>query len=202
MEMRDIDFMWNGGETRRYHGFRMLMEDTVGHHSFNVACIIMKVRPNASVQLLRAALKHDIAEHKVGDMPAPSKRAAPDYPAGSAAPETVTFRDWFGMYESATAMEHGVQIDEDLTDEERWVLKFADSLDGMRFCINEMLLGNRTPRLLLCYETFAGYVASLLWPGRIDMKLAPVGPPATDVDKALYLAMTQRAFNAMRGQTV
>ena len=206
MEMRDIDFMWNGGETRRYHGFRMLMEDTVGHHSFNVACIIMKVRPNASAALLRAALKHDISEHKVGDMPAPSKRAAPDYILSDG--KRMTFREWFGNYEEEMADDHGVSLGaDDLSPEETWVLKFADSLDGMRFCINEMLLGNRTPRLIMCYETFAGYVATLLWPGRIDMnaidmKLAPVDIPATDADKALYLAMTQRAFNAMRGQTI
>lgn len=212
MEMRDIDFMWNGGETRRYHGFRMLMEDTVGHHSYNVACIIMKVRPDASAALLRAALKHDVAEHIVGDMPAPSKRAAPDYVHYEAekqgAPREVSrvsFREWFGSYEADTAAQHGVQLDEDLTVEETWVLKFADSLDGMRFCINEMLLGNRTPRLMLCYETFAGYVATLLWPGYdnmnpIDMLHRDVEAPATEADKKLYLAMTERAYNARHGK--
>lgn len=211
MEMRDIDFMWNGGETRRYHGFRMLMEDTVGHHSYNVACIIMKVRPDARVNLLRAALKHDMSEHIVGDMPAPSKRAAPDYVrySNDHGPKRqigrTTFREWFGGYEDTVADEAGVDLNEDLTEAEEWVLKFADSLDGMRFCINEMLLGNRTPRLISCYETFAGYVATLLWPGYenmnpIDMLHRDVALPATDADKKLYLAMTERAYNAKHGK--
>lgn len=206
MEMRDIDFMWNGGETRRYHGFRMLMEDTVGHHSFNVACIIMKVRPDASAALLRAALKHDIAEHIVGDMPAPSKRAAPDYHlGGSESSERMTFREWFGSYEERTAADHGVSLEGDgLTPEETWVLKFADSLDGMRFCINEMLLGNRTPRLFMCYETFAGYVATLLWGSEPISPLEMIGRtaalPATDTDKALYMEMRRRAYNAQHSQ--
>lgn len=205
MEMRDIDFMWNGGETRRYHGFRMLMEDTVGHHSFNVCAIILKVRPDASAALLRAALKHDMAEHIVGDMPAPTKRAMPEYHSHEDAADPITFREVFAEYEAAEAEAHGVQLDEDLTPAEAWVLKFADSLDGMRFCINEMLLGNRLPRLITCYETFAGYVATLLWPGYenmqpIDMLHRDVEAPATDIDKALYLTMTERAYNARTGK--
>lgn len=207
MRFDDIDFMWNGGETRRYHGFRMLMEDTVGHHSFNVACIIMKVRPDASARLLRAALKHDIAEHKVGDMPAPSKRAAPDYViySNDHGPKREigrqSFREWFGSYEESVADDHGVSLEgDDLTPEESWVLKFADSLDGMRFCINEMLLGNRTPRLFMCYETFAGYVATLLWGPEPISPLEMIGRtaalPATDTDKALYMEMRRRAYNA------
>lgn len=205
MRFDDIDFMWNGGETRRYHGFRMLMEDTVGHHSYNVACIIMKVRPDARVELLRAALKHDMAEHKVGDMPAPSKRAAPDYhTGGSVDSKVITFREWFGSYEEATALDHGVSLNEDLTPEEAWVLKFADSLDGMRFCINEMLLGNRTPRLIACYETFAGYVATLLWGPEpispLEMLSRTVALPATGADKVLYMEMRRRAYNAQHSQ--
>src|SRR5690606_7036520 len=129
VEMHDIDFMWNGGETRRYHGFRMLMEDTVGHHSFNVACSIMKVRPGASARLLRAALKHDMAEHIVGDVPAPTKRDMPEYRSHEDAADPITFREVFAEYEAAEAEAHGVQLDEDLTPAEAWVLKFADSLD-------------------------------------------------------------------------
>lgn len=200
MEMRDIDFMWNGGETRRYHGFRMLMEDTVGHHSFNVVCIILKVRPSASATLLRAAIKHDISEHKVGDMPAPSKRAMPDYEDMC---PVKSFREVFGDYERATAAAADVDLeDEALTLEEKWVLKFADALDGMRFCINEMLLGNRTPRLIRCYETFRGYVATLLWGARppvgyLNCRTTSAAAPATLADKNLYMKMTGRAYDIL-----
>lgn len=196
--MDDIDFMWHGGETRRYHGFRMLMEDTVGHHSFNVCCIILKVMPDASAALLRAAIKHDVAEHIVGDMPAPSKRAAPDYHlGGSESSNRMTFREWFGQYETKTAAAHGVQLDEDLTAEEAWVLKFADSLDGMRFCLNERYLGNQHPRLVNCYETFESYVEKLLWgdsPPRnyVDRRTTPVVAPATAAAKNLFMDLKGR----------
>lgn len=199
--MDDIDFMWHGGETRRYHGFRMLMEDTVGHHSFNVCCIILKVMPDASAALLRAALKHDVAEHIVGDMPAPSKRAAPDYHlGGSESSKVMTFREWFGQYEAQTAAQHGVQLDEDLTAEEAWLLKFADSLDGMRFCLNERRLGNSHPRLIRCYETFEGYVATLLWGDNpplnfLSRRETPPVAPATEAAKNLYMEMKRRWFD-------
>lgn len=203
MRFDDIDFMWHGGETRRYHGFRMLMEDTVGHHSFNVACIIMKVRPDASAALLRAALKHDIAEHIVGDMPAPSKRALPDYladPLGEGPSVTKTFREVFAEYENKTAMQRGVTIDEDLTPEEAWLLKFADSLDGMRFCLNERHLGNQHPRLVRCYHTFESYVEKLLWgddPPRnyVDRRMTPVVAPASAAAKDLFMELKGRWYD-------
>lgn len=71
--MKSLEFMWRGGYTTRYHTERTLREDTVGHHSFNVAAIVMYVRPDASAALLRAALLHDVAEHVLGDIPAPVK---------------------------------------------------------------------------------------------------------------------------------
>jgi len=200
MRFDDIDFMWSGGETRRYHGFRMLMEDPVGYHSFNAACIIMKVRPNASAGLLRAVLKHDMSEHKTGDMPAPTKRAAPAYPQmRTADDQPMSFREWFGSYEDSLMEEAGVPV-ETLTPEETWVLKYADSLDGMRFCINERLLGNKTPRLIRCYETFARYVALLVFGdedmGAIDMSLAEPKGHALKIDKLLYMEMRSRWHDA------
>lgn len=202
-----MDFAWHGGETRRYHGFRMLMEDTVGHHSFNVAHIIMFVQPDARAELLRAALKHDVAEHIVGDMPAPTKRAAPPYVRYS---ETgprekiseISFREWFGSYEASTAADHGFQLDEELTDAEKWLLKFADSLDGMRFCLNEAVLGNRHPRLIRCYHTFEGYVATLLWGDEppsnyVDRRMTAPLAPATGAAKNLYMEVKGRWYDAV-----
>jgi 5'-deoxynucleotidase YfbR-like HD superfamily hydrolase len=161
--MRALEFMWRGGETRRYHGFRMLMEDTVGHHSYNVACVIMFLRPDASARLLRAALKHDMAEHLVGDMPAPTKRNLPNYesrPIPGDGP--ASFREVFAAYEDDVMRSVGVEP-ENLLDGEAWVLKLADSMDGMRFCIQERQLGNRTRGLEEVYRAFRSYVCELLY---------------------------------------
>lgn len=194
--MRALQFMWDGGETRRYHGFRMLMEDTVGHHSYNVACTIMFVRPNASAKLLRAALKHDMAEHRVGDMPAPTKRAMPDYH------ERRSFREEYAHYEEVMARSYDVDLEQDLSPEEAWVLKFADSLDGMRFCANERQLGNKTARLTECYEAFDSYVSKLLF-GDDNFNfedialLVALTEHATEIDRDTYLYV-RRQWSAIR----
>jgi 5'-deoxynucleotidase YfbR-like HD superfamily hydrolase len=156
-----LQFMWDGGNTRRYHTMPTLQQDTVGHHSYNVACVIMALRPDCRKELLMAALKHDMAEHRVGDMPAPAKRALPDYQAGDGA-ERRTFREVFGEAEELHLLEARVPV-EVLTEEEKWVLKFADALDGLRFCVQEFKMGNRL--IAECLNNFAGYVEDLLTNG-------------------------------------
>lgn len=193
--MEEIDFMWDGGDTRRYHGFRFILEDTVGQHSYNVACTIMYLRPAASAKLLRAALKHDMAEHKVGDMPAPTKRDLPDYqsrPIPGDGP--ASFREVFGKYEEETAKARSVDLEQDLPPDEAWVLKFADSLDGMRFCIRERQLGNSTLRLHEVYAAFKSYVEDLLFDSVCVGCVwdRPMAPHAENRDRELFFQLTER----------
>jgi 5'-deoxynucleotidase YfbR-like HD superfamily hydrolase len=148
-----LEFMWAGGYTKRYHTWNTLLTDTVGHHSFNVACILMFLRPQASAALLRAALLHDVAEHKVGDMPATAKRALPDYPGG------LSFRAVFGRLEEEHMQDAGVELPV-LTDEEAWALKLADVLDGMRFCLMERRMGNRS--IAEVWVNFHAYAEEML----------------------------------------
>lgn len=60
------------GDVSRYHTIGVNMQ-TVGHHSWGVAMLISKLHPNPSVNLLKAALWHDMAERVTGDLPAPVK---------------------------------------------------------------------------------------------------------------------------------
>lgn len=152
-DVNSLQFLWAGGYTARYHGSRTLIPDTVGHHSYNVAVTVMYLRPDAPARLLRAALKHDAAEHKVGDMPAPAKRAIPG------------LREAFGHYEDKIMDEAGIPV-EPLSPEEHWVLKLCDALDGMRFCIQERAMGNQLVGPI--YAEFRKYVYELL--ENVDMK--------------------------------
>lgn len=189
---KELEFMWNGGNTRRFHTMHTIMPDFVGHHSYNVACIIMCLRPDASATLLRAALKHDQTEHIVGDMPAPTKRGLPNYVDADGIQETLSFREVFGDYEEQKAAEHDVSLeDADLNDAERWVLKLADSLDGMRFCIQERRMGNRHPKLVEAYGNFVSYVQKLL-------AKPPVPKPGMSPELELFLYLKREWACARR----
>lgn len=154
--MKTLEFMWAGGNTRRFHTVPTILTDTVGHHSYNVACIIMYLRPEASAALLRAALKHDMAEHVLGDMPAPTKRKLPGYASGST---TELFRAAFGKLEDKECHDAGVGL-EDLSPDDGWLLKFADAFDGLRFCLQELDMGNAL--ILPALHNFRSYAEELL----------------------------------------
>lgn len=69
-----IDQLLNAAYVRRFHTLREQQESqTIGEHSFGVALIICKLHPNPSVELVKAALYHDLAESELGDVPSPAK---------------------------------------------------------------------------------------------------------------------------------
>lgn len=132
------------GYTRRYHGWRVLLEDPVGLHERNVVKIIMLIDPNASRELILHALGHDDAEWIVGDMPAPAKRLLPDYIVDNG-PDRLqgrkSFREVFGEMEDKVLAEAGHPLPA-ITTHEAWLLKFADSMDGLLYCYQEIAMGN------------------------------------------------------------
>lgn len=86
--------------------------DTVGSHSGRVALIILHFWPDASADLLRAALYHDLAESIVGDLGPTAKALVPEHRAA----------------EAAVAVKHGWHVDLSAQDRER--LDLADKLDA------------------------------------------------------------------------
>jgi len=137
-----IRFICNGMATKRFHTMRTLQENTVAHHSFGVAMLVLELTEgNASADLLREALHHDLAEHVLGDMPAPAKRKMDIGKVVSAEEERLLGELWFPA---------------ELSEGEKRTLKIADALDGAMFCCTERKLGNTgiTP----IYEKFMSYV--------------------------------------------
>lgn len=134
-------FIIKGAEVTRYHTVKTLTEETVAHHSQMVALICWLIKPECSRELLVAALVHDLAEHVLGDIPAPSKRE-------------------FGIGESVSALEDklldaaglGVQ----LTSEEKHTLKFADNLQGLIKCGREIQMGNR--QFQIVFDRYKSYL--------------------------------------------
>ena len=115
----DIDSLLLAGDTRRWHTVPGL-DQTVAEHSWGVAMCIAAKYPNASAELLRAALLHDIHEIDFGDVPSPVKQRCPDI-----AVHEETFREEF--YQKS-----GLKQPE-LTAEEKKILTSCDQLEALVF---------------------------------------------------------------------
>ena len=94
-----------------------------------------------------AALSHDIAEHEVGDIPSPTKRA-------------LGLRKMLHEYESGFARDALGAVHGALPAEEKLIIKLADCLDGVMFCYREARLGNS--RMRGAFYNFRSYAADLL----------------------------------------
>jgi 5'-deoxynucleotidase YfbR-like HD superfamily hydrolase len=158
--METLEFIIFGGESKRFHTWPVLKEQRIDSHSFHVAmlCALMargndpRKGPSLTVPLLMAALTHDLAEHRMADLPAPVKRALPDYPEGS-------FRKVWGGMENALLAEHDMNWEPQLSTRElRW-LKLADAMEGALYCIRERMMGNRY--IDVPFHNFRSYIAEI-----------------------------------------
>lgn len=145
-----LDFCLAGADVKRFHTVATLIPETVGHHSHGVACIAMLLDPNASRELIIAALLHDLSEHQTGDIPSPTKR---EYGIG----------------------EHVSELEERLLSESGWVnpkldrfeartLKLADIAHGALTCLKEISMGNS--RLRTVFDRYMSYASQMLLTGR------------------------------------
>jgi 5'-deoxynucleotidase YfbR-like HD superfamily hydrolase len=136
-------FARRGSRVLRYHTHGPIRPDTVGQHSHGVGmlCIVLRAG-NPGEALLKAALTHDLAEHVLGDIPSPAKRAMDR--------------------QKLNTMEHDLlraaRFEVELTEFDGWVLKLADILDGMLFCTEELTIGNHS--LDDVFETYFDYFES------------------------------------------
>lgn len=122
------------GNTWRFHNWTLLRPESVAQHSFNMLQLAMVVTDGAvSAGLLWAIANHDLGELATGDIPAPTKRCFNQ--------ETKRMLD--SMEESVVGYIHRTPAPS-LTEYERKVLKFCDTMDCMLKCREEAKLGNRT----------------------------------------------------------
>jgi len=118
-----------GGGVRRFHTRPTIDHQTVAAHSWGVAALLFEIC-DPSVNLLRAAIYHDVAEYDTGDIPATAK--------------------WMSKSLKATLDELELQIERglgieaaNLSREERWLLKFADMLELVWYSVEQRKMGNR-----------------------------------------------------------
>lgn len=125
--LNGLRMMRNGNRVKRYHTVDTLVPETVGHHSANVAHIVLAISPGCRKELLVAALDHDIVEQYTGDIPSTLKWHSPKL----AKMLKVIEGDFFPP------------TSEQLTARERCILKQADMLDLCFKCVEEYQLGNQ-----------------------------------------------------------
>ena len=112
-----------GGDVKRFHTITMLREHLVSSHSWGVLTVILHVHPQASTNLLKAAVYHDVPEYETGDVAAPTKWSNP-----SLARELE-------LVEDRVVDELGININ--LSPSEQMILKFSDMYDLILACVDE-----------------------------------------------------------------
>lgn len=123
-----LDSAYRAGDVRRFHTHRMIFDDTVARHSYGVAwCVIALSHPvHPSAQLLMAALQHDGAEFVFGDIPSPARTDD----QRNAEEDLLRAAPWGNF-------------SDELTEQERELLKLADRMDGYIRSGQEVRSGNR-----------------------------------------------------------
>lgn len=146
-----LQFMEDGGRTIRCHTVPTIAPQNVAAHSYGVAwlCyIIMTPNHEPSANLLLHALSHDMAEHVTGDIPAPTKRS-------------LDISDAVQKWEYNAMALAGFELPP-LSDLESLVLKLADCLELLMYCVRERGLGNKTQQLSIMYYNAEEYAKDIL----------------------------------------
>lgn len=119
----------DAGAVRRYHVQRTLRQQTIAEHTFGMLMLIKQVRAGTFISpaLYDAVLHHDLPELFTGDMPAPIKRAHPD------------------LGPLMDSIEEGLAplyLEPDLDAEDTALLKWADRMELVLWCLEEIKMGN------------------------------------------------------------
>lgn len=123
-----LHFLMEGSMVVRFHARPTLVPITDGQHSHGVAMLCWYLTDGKpSVNLLMAALTHDLAEQAASDVSAPAKRA-------------LGLRDKLEEYERSFLQHYGMHVT--LTKEEILTLYLADQMEGMLSLVRERAYGN------------------------------------------------------------
>lgn len=121
------------GEVERYHTWKKIHTQTNGEHTWQVMRLLVMIFGTPRAEVLVYAIKHDMAEIKVGDPPYPIKAHNPVLKAEMDRLEGLHFETV------------GIELPE-LTPDEKVLFKFCDLLDCVEYARSELLMGNQYMR--------------------------------------------------------
>ncbi len=134
-----LDKMREAGQVGRCHVVPTVGSQDVSQHCWNVAIIVWSIASNDTSEmgeprpeLLAYALLHDCAEVVTGDVPSPAKWMYPELEKALKSVESDFHKKW-GLSELKAGLYPG----------EMSLVKFADMLEFMWLCIDQIKLGNR-----------------------------------------------------------
>jgi 5'-deoxynucleotidase YfbR-like HD superfamily hydrolase len=124
----------DAGAVERYHVKRIHRHQTIAEHTFGMLMLVKQVTEDqgeygmqARCQIYEAIMHHDLPELMTGDVPAPIKRVHPELGPLMDSIE----QDLYPLYREYT-----------LTQEEAALLKWADRMELVLWCLEEFRLGN------------------------------------------------------------
>lgn len=125
----NIKTVLNSGNVVRFHNHVGIDKQKISEHQWGVALVAQFIDPNCSKDLILACITHDAAEYYMGDIPANVKWDNPKV-------KTV-----FEEIETKWEKKNGVYFE--LSPNESVILKMADMLEGMHYCIKQVRRGHR-----------------------------------------------------------
>jgi len=124
----NINTILNSGDVVRFHNHSGIDKQRNSEHQWGVALVLNYIYPNASKELILAAMTHDAAEYYTGDVPFPVKKDHPEL--------SHLLRKIEKQWEACN------DVYFDYSQIEELALKVSDTLEGMKYCIKQVRLGN------------------------------------------------------------
>lgn len=148
-----VRYLTDAIRVQRMHAcVNQLVKQTDGEHSAEVAMLCDLLTPGgASAVLLRAALRHDLAELVWGDIPAPAKLLI----------EQCGGAELLGAKEAETLADVNLAVGVHmLTPKEQRTLKMADSFSGALHCVYSRGLG--AVRVASMFARYRQYIERMM----------------------------------------
>lgn len=122
-----------GGHVQRFHQYPIHGDASVARHTFQMLNLLFLLHPNPWIGLVKAITYHDCPfEFLLGDIP------------GNTKAKNALVRAGIETEERKLAIHLKVPgFDEELSDDEKRWLKALDCLDGLLFCDEQLLMGNK-----------------------------------------------------------
>tara|TARA_R110002167_G_scaffold143958_2_gene333646 strand:- start:6560 stop:7072 length:513 start_codon:yes stop_codon:yes gene_type:complete len=123
-----VTYLREASHVERAHTIPHHGSYTVGKHSYDMVMLLLALKPDASLNLVKAVLYHDLGERFTGDVPTPAKHAD-----GEMARRLDAFEA-----RALDFLDLRIELD---AEERRW-LHAVDKVELLLWCKDQLAMGN------------------------------------------------------------